>query len=846
MKDKKSHIRESRAVGIPVKYLYFLPAILLFLSSCGPVHRFTRLKRTPREYSLNYCYSDIKARKSGFNKESWIVFSDRDRNDTWQNPGGKVKWKMMSFMEAFFVIREKGDYLQLVKYDPEIVEDNPRARIIKKRDKVQYYGWVHRSRLLLTKQSSLDIATGFKNKAVVIVSDTSALVEPHLFFESDSVLAYRDEDLKLPNGKIPVHELLYILKSSGDNRKALVARKTSLDPLKAESETAGWIPTSVIRETGQRLFVDIESIKKDTLSSAPLFLDREKENMLDIMEAEERRIAVFKNYPAFRYSPVRSYHADSGQICFNTMLPAPIIDRRLNYVLNLNGNKIMFEDFLRLEEDLKKLNLVFVFEGKERVFGEYSRIMNVVQNLQGLFEQEGDRYQYKFGAVIAYQDTVRRVTPLIKSYGLTASCAGVLDFLMSEKDSVARYRSIANSQAWTGLRRAVDMIEPYKNETNILVVIGESGYSEQADSVLVRRIANANGRILGYQIYNETLSDADNNFVLQIEHMIDTYVRYDAVSRRERLVYTDQFKPDYGYRESARNAYALDYPQNSMTQGWVLFPGKNENMQMDILSKSIDTLFTEVKHDNDSIISCLYRAFVEMGSNRYVYDNLWTGYNGKDSLWYLNQEFPRRMSNHLPAWYMPSATVFIDSTDNNLDYHLLLSEDELAEITAFLEDVTKYEPDYKYSGRRNNKKRQPCDCPDDYLSQDNTPPVEPEYDDEGHPKYLSTRGIRRHVYKTFMNRLKSSYKLCPAKSGQMKGYSLAKALFEIAGCPVREEMVNMYRIKDLKRKSMIKDFELDALLLYFKHKKEELEADRKMTFLSGGEPFYWIKRDLLP
>jgi hypothetical protein len=839
-------MREPGAAAFPAGFPCFILTLSLLLSSCGPVHRFTRLKRTPREYSLNYCYSDIKARKSGFNRESWIVFSDRDNNDSYQNPGGKVKWKTMSFMESFFVIREKGDYLQLVKYDPEIVEDNPRARIIKKRDKVRYCGWVHRSRLLLTKQSSLDIATGFKNKALVIISDTSAISEPGLFFESDSVLAYRDENLTLPNGKIPVHELLYILKASGDNRKALVARKTSLDPLKAASETPGWIPASVIRETGQRLFVDTESIKRDTLSSGLEFPDREQANMLEITEAEERRMAVFQHYPALRYSPVRSYRMDSGQICFHTALPAPVIDRRLNYVLNLNGNRIMFEDFLRLREDLKKINFVFVFEGKERVFREYPQIMNVIQNLQTLFEQEGDRYQYKFGAVIAYRDTVRRVAPLVKSCGLTESRADVLDFLMAEKDSVTHYRPIANDQAWTGLRKAVDMIEPYKNETSLLIVIGESGYSEQVDSALVRRVANANGRILGYQVYNETLSDADNNFVLQIGNMIDSYAQHDAVLRRERLVYTDQFKPDYRYRESARNAYSLDYPRNSMVQGWVLFPGKNENMQMDILSKSIDTLFMEVKHDNDTVISCLYRAFLELGSRRYVYDNLWAAYNGKDSLWSPNQGFPQRMSNHLPAWFMQSAPVFVDSTDSALDYHLLLSEAKLAEITAFLEEVVRYEPDYRYSGRRNNRKRQPCDCPDDRLTPD-TLQIEPEYDDEGYPRYLNTRGIRRHVYKTFMKQLKSSFKLCPTQSSRLKRYSLAEALFEIAGYPAVEESVNSYRMTDIKRKSRIRDHELDGLLLYFKHRKERLEAANKETvFLSNGEPFYWIKRDLLP
>jgi hypothetical protein len=77
---------------------------VFLLSSCGSVNTFTRLKRTPREYSLNYCYSDLRAPKSKLNKETWIVFSDRDNNDTYQNPGGKVRLKQMSFMEPFFVI----------------------------------------------------------------------------------------------------------------------------------------------------------------------------------------------------------------------------------------------------------------------------------------------------------------------------------------------------------------------------------------------------------------------------------------------------------------------------------------------------------------------------------------------------------------------------------------------------------------------------------------------------------------------------------------------------------------------------------------------------------------------
>jgi hypothetical protein len=824
---------------------------ILLMSSCGPVNMFTRLKRTPREYSLNYCYSDTRANKTELNKESWIVFSDCEDNDTWQNPGGKVKMKKMAFMEAFYVTRKKGDYLQLIKYDPEITANNPRARIIKNRKKAQYYGWVHHSHLLQTKQSSLDMVTGFKNKAVTVIVDTFAVSEPHLLFDSDSILAYKDENMTIPNGKIPLHEILYILKSSADRRNVLVSKKTSLNPLEAPSEAPGWVSTSVIKEIGQRLFVDFESVANDPLSSNPVFRNRNNTDTLEVGEDESRRIDFYsKKNPVFHYSPVRSYRTDSSGIYFHTALPAPVIDGSYNYVLNLNGNKIMYNDFLQLEKDLRKLNVVFVFEGKERVFRDYSQIMNVVQNMQSLFAGEDDAYQYKFGAVIAYQDSVKRARPRIKSFGLTDSFDDALEFLMTEKDSVNNYRSITNNQAWEGLRKAVEMIEEYPNESNILIVIGESGYSEYADSALVKRIAKMNGRILGYQIYNETLSDYDNNFVLQIENMIDTYTKRDAVLRRERLVYTEQYKPIPKYRESTRNVYALHYPHKSMTQGWILFPGKSEVMHMDILSKSIDTLFAEVKHDNDTVIAYLYKAFDEFGSKLYRYDPLWANYNGKDSLWRLNMELYRRTSGSFPAWYMPSDTICVEATDENPDYYMLLSENEIKEITAFLGDITKYEPDYKYKGSRKMTRKKPCNCPDDHLPTEETSLGSLVYDKDGHPQYLNTRGIRIHVYRTFMTRLKSSYKICRTRLCRLKRYSPAKAEFEIVGNPTWEPIVNAYRIKDIKRKKIMKDFELDELLLYYKQKKETLEnylrTNKKNTFVSNGEMYYWIKRDLLP
>ena len=827
-----------------VKHLCPVLLFVMLASSCGPVNKLSRLKRTPREYSLNYCYSDLKAPKNRLCEETWIVFSDRENNDTYQNPGGKINFKQMSFMDAFFVLREKGDFVQLVKYDPKLVAGNPRARIMKNRKEAVYYGWTRRSNLLLTKQSSLDMATGFKNKAITMIVDSLAITQTQLNFDDDSILTYKDEAMTLPNRKIPVHEILYILKSSADGKKILTALKTQLDPLEAPTEAAGWISTSIVKELGQRLYVEDESIRNGEL----VFLDRQCKDTLEIEPVEWHEINFYaNNNPPFQYAPVRSYQVDTGTVRFHTAFPSPLIDKSRMHVLNLNGNKIMYADFLKLEEDLRKLNIIFVFEGKERVLAEYPRLMSVVQNLQSITNTDDDPFRYKFGAVLSYREDARQNSRRIKSHGLTESFDGLLEFLTAEMDSVENYQPITNAQAWLGMRRAVEMMEEYPDETNLMIVIGESGYeSEKADSIVARRIANVNGRIIGYQIFNEALSDNDNNFVLQIENMIENVALYDVPLRRERLVFTSQFKPDIYYRESTKNVYTIDQ-QKSMSQGWILFPAKSVEMQHDVLTQSIDTIFTEIRADNNSVIECLYRAFNEFGDKYYRYSPAWAAYNMQDSLWNVNREMLHKMPGKMPAWFMPSMPLAFDNGDANLGYHLLLSESELKEINGFLEDITRYEPDYKYKGKRKNVKR--CNCPDDYPAVE-TQTNELIYDKNGDPIYLNTRLIRYHLYTAYMSRLKSSYKMRTIRPCRLKYYTLADAGLEIVGNPAKDEISRTYKIRDIKRKKMMKNAELDLLILYFKHKRATLEnfmhKNDKNSFVSNGESYYWIKRDLFP
>lgn len=184
-------------------------------------------KKIPREYSLNYCGGDIKAPKTDLNKEPWIVYSDRRKNETYNNAGGKVKAKDVDYLDAFLVIGKKkgNEYLKLIKYSLEILKN---GKLDYKN--AEYYGWIHKSKLLLNQQSVTDIATGNKNKVLAILADTISINEPEKFFGNDSIKLYKDVDFKASVGQLSPYSIIYQLKESEDGSKVLIAKNPYLKP----------------------------------------------------------------------------------------------------------------------------------------------------------------------------------------------------------------------------------------------------------------------------------------------------------------------------------------------------------------------------------------------------------------------------------------------------------------------------------------------------------------------------------------------------------------------------------------------------------------------------------------
>lgn len=809
--------------------------LLILFSSCGSINRFTRIKNTPREYSLNYCGDIIKAPKTDLNKKVWVVFSDRANNASYQNPGGKVKMKEVGFLEPFVVIKEKGDFLQIVKYDPSIIDANLLSKKFKDHKKAHYYGWIGKSHLLLTSESVTDIASGFKNKQIGVFSDTTALSEPNLYFIKDSIKTFKDVNLSVSNGAIPFHEIVYTLKISSDRQKTLLAKKTEISPDSVKTDVLGWVHSSLLDNIGQRLHINLQTIPKDYL----LFKNKAACDTLGLSEYElGESLNISRRHKSMKYADLKSWCLQDSLFKLRVNIALPLLDQRDNYVFNVNGGKISYSRFKTLEKDLKKVNIVFVFEGKEQILQNFPAMVNVVQNLQPKFEQDQDGFIYKYGSVIAVQgaDTLNRA--LIREKKLTSDYTEFMEHLISETQNLGKFKPLPTGHTWSGVRAGVDLIKNRNDETNLLVIMGEAGYSEGVDTLLLNKISEANCRILGFQLHGE-VNNASNNFVLQIENMINYSAYKKLSSKKNIIVYADQLRKQNKYKESAKNVYKLDFPAKSMTPGWILFPEKDATLSLDILTNSIDSLITEIKWDNNNLTNSLYKAFNTVGNHRFRYDSVFVDYH-KGRL-DMNKKLPTYFSQ-IPAWYLPSQEVTIpDSINKNLDYHLLLSKKELDELNLFIESVCANEVDYKYKGKK-SKKQKICNCPDDAVIEANT-----NVDNSQQSDYMSTRKIRNKMQKTYLGELKTC-KLCKIKTKHLKRYTLAEAQRRIVGCPTYSPLLEKYTIDDIKKKKIITDSELDTLISYIKLKKENLDkylhnADK---FESNGQMYYWIDQRLLP
>ena len=791
----------------------------LFQISCSPVNLLTNVKKTPKIYTQNFC-CDQEVKKYLGKKTPWIVYSQRDNNPTYYNPGGKIVLKKASYMEPFLVIGQKGDFLRLIKYDPSIIENNS----LKNRKQIEYYGWIHRSNLLLSSRALTDISSGRTHKMIAMIKGENSLSNTEKFFSKDSLILYKDPELLNPAKKIALHSLIYLYKKSEDRSKSLIFAKSQISPENAQNVISGWMPSSFITPYGVSFYSNLSEMPLEKIT----LIDKSKNAI-----AQDTSFVFTADGQFTELNPIASLTPKGKSVDVGTYIPISVVDNDANYIYGLSGNPITYKQFKEIKNDLKHINIVFVFENHQNVISNFEQLVVSINQLKNQLPDRKD-FVYRMGVVVGFGEKYNGLLeiPLSKNIDKTLK---ELEILADTKKEIKSSQAIS----WRATLRASQMLSKYKKENNLIVVIGESGNDkEQIDNHLIENIITSNARVLGYQLFSDT-GNLYNNFILQIQDIISRSSQEILKKKKNLLVNSQQLRPNNLFAERNENIYSLDFPKQSMWQGWIVFPKKKEQMSQDLLISSISSFIREVQLDARNVVDELQKSFVASGMSRSRINPQWASLQNLSSEYSPDITFAKPLAGTEPYTLFPALVQVEKDAWMKGSHFLLLSEEELNFIRDFFVDITKKQVDYKYNHKKNQKNEKKSFLDDDGSSAKEKP--------EETPKYLNTRKVRKSLQKSFYKWVKTN-KLYPLKKHKINKLSLAEAGELAILFPSSNITLQQIKVGNLRSKKKVSDKNLDELIEYYLSKKQAFEKaiTPENQLKVNGEVFYKISAENLP
>lgn len=787
-----------------MKILFTILVAIVGLSACSPVNYFTKLQKLPREYSDNYQIEGVKAPKNDIHKTPWIVWSDRADNASFLNPGGRIKKAQLNFGDSLLVIKQKGEYLKLIKYNAGNIKNNR----LTARKKAEYIGWVHHSRLILSPSSVTDVRSGLKEKMMIVMKDTASLFHPRKYLvNTDSVKIYNTPDLDKSTSAIGLNEIVYVLKTSDNGSGVLLSRTAEIQNDKIKDQLIGWMAVNTLQPIGRQLYV------KTPLAGG------------------------FPQPEALKYSPfLRPLKTDSTYSFISGAL-FPVVDKSDNMIFNIDGDPISYIQSRKIANELEHINILFVIEPSSAMAGQYPMLLNIIQNLRTTFSA-GPSFTYRFAASIAVAGTIRTFAPEA-NYGV------FLDSLVS-LTSQMETKTTQKISPWATMKSGLKLFETTPSETNLVIVIGEKGNAtETAPDPLITLLNQLNCRILGIQL-NSSDDNTYNNFVLQLTHMIEKYSEYQTTAKRKKIVFADQYRRPNLFKEVWENFYMLDYPHASMMQGGILFPAKGQALENEFFPMAIDTILSQIQYDNRSLSSGMELAFATVGNIKDRYDNQLSQIDIPPYT-KLTPEFRKMFVTKAPLCYLSAGRV--ELPDNEIQYKLMLSKPELENVKTKLETLCKMELDIKDVAKPSKKKTKDlCRYLEELenLTEEELETMKEQVVNQTDTTFASTKKIRKHLREFYLSAAKNC-RICQIPDRRLKQMTLAEVHEEIFGTPSNYNSLKNIQIKKLKKRRKFTDNQLDTLIKYFKNCKDEFEKKHvEEQFLSGSQPYYYIDSKLLP
>jgi hypothetical protein len=613
-----------------ISLCFILPTILN-LPVKSQVSMFSRIKNLPLKHSCpvdEACQVPAKA-PSGKTGELWLAFSDSEENVTYADPHARNELGKLSFMQPLLVLRIRNGYCKVVAYDLEILGENgvvggmlfanKKSFRLKNRKKVKYLGWVSQDRLIHSRKAQVCGHNFVQQKFMTAISHPRMVTNRKAFLAQDSILlAHAPGFRKKAKDKAPLHSWMYIYKKNDQPSQYLIGSEPFIDPDSMQG-VFGWVADSMVLPIGQNMVLlpasNGDSVLGNNNSRYPVrFADGSGNPALpDSVLPDLRKLSRYDS--AGWALPVNfplGPELNMGGQEIRTFFPMELIDLADSRIYNCVGQPFAFGEFQKLKKQLKRVNIVLVFEdGRE---GKES-LRRMIVSFQDLFTHtqkeslEGFSFNYSAVGYIGRWPS--------ESLPWTNSFSQWLEFIQSRAEDKSVEFFTLEHVMLRGLQEAASLLKGHEREHNIVIAVGSKINAEtfpKLFDLVIPELASVSANLIFLQP-ERGKSVNYSDMVLQSKRILNE-VGSRARKYREQIIVDNQLvKNKNVFRTDDRcgNGYLYDFPSRSMQKGGLFFPAANSSLCPNILEWVMDTILRQVRLDNDLILRGMQEKFVMLG-----------------------------------------------------------------------------------------------------------------------------------------------------------------------------------------------------------------------------------------
>jgi hypothetical protein len=776
---------------------YCLPIIgIIMIVSCST--KKITVKKTPKT-KIVYNYQDkLLLNGNPRLKKPWIIYADKDNVSVYSNKKYINSDKKVDFGTPFIVLKKNGDLYKVARYEPKSIINN---KIEKK--KAKPYGWIHKNDLLLWDESLRNEANGFRIKSVLSINNKKVIKNSENFFSNDSVILYKEPALLTESDiKLPIGDIVYLYKLNDGNTKALIGSNPIKNADDENTKIYGWIDTQILSLWNQRTSFKINS-------------PRVRDNNSQVFDNRQDTISKhssFLNY-SFNNTPKKNgienlfaleYSKKDNDFLINYF--DNVSDYSDNRAYNVLGGEILFNDYKNIVENSKHLNIAFLIDASPDNVSLLSNLKSVIQELNLNLINLDYFNEITYSALFYNIDKKKSNENVLLSHNYN----DLIKILGKEFP----YNKNQSNSLYESTRELNNMLTPRAEETNLVIIVGNK--LEDRDKInqnsLISDLASINSKIVFFQLKSDN-SDNYNDFVLFGETALKKTTNSSSQNKKRKLINQDHVIDwiEFDLSRGDQGIYRLDYPNNSMTPGAIVFPKKGEISRSLLLQNILNQIIDEVIADNTMINNALiafFRSSIGVSQTK-IKKEYKDSYDLNES--YIPVDLAIQLLDKDYAFMLKGKINELDDYPINIEeieYGVLLDEEELEQVKNFYNSV--------YSNIFKNKN-------------------------------LINRRMIRHYITTAKRRSVLHKKL---KRSTLRKNTIGLGLFLNTGLySIQTDSISSLKLNKWKRRKTINPIVLEDYFRSFKTIADNIsdnKGKKDVLINHNGVKYYWLNNNYLP